>query len=224
MAAANKFAHRGWMMNRMLTPELLDFLPADDAEAVRSRRDLVRINRILRNAAWWRNTVAPEIAPADRVLEVGPGDGSTPLIDGFTVDGLDRFPRPSHWPREAGWHCLSAQSFCGWEDYDVIVGNLVFHHFCPRELRELGNRMARRARIIAACEPRRGRRFQIGFGMIARAIGLGRVTRHDGHVSIAAGFRDEELPHALGLDRSAWELRVTQSATGAYRMLALRRP
>jgi hypothetical protein len=42
-------------------------------------------------------------------------------------------------------------------------------------------------------------------------------------VSIAAGFRGEELPAALGLTTAEWNVRCTTTLLGAYRMIAVRR-
>ena len=210
-------------MDRTVTPELLDILPAEDSRAQRSRQDLQRINRLMGNGSWWRNDVAREIREDERVLEVGAGDAGFPLLPSHRVDGLDTHPAPDHWPGEARWHCIAAQCFNGWSDYTAVVGNLVFHHFTTRELHDLGAEMNEHCRVIAACEPRRARRFQVGFGALASFIASSDVTHHDALVSIAAGFRDDELPRALGLEPMLWDIRVDQTFRGAYRMLALRR-
>jgi hypothetical protein len=49
------------------------------------------------------------------------------------------------------------------------------------------------------------------------------VSRHDGHVSIAAGFIDNELPHQLGLPAARWTWQVHTTFFGAYRVVAHRR-
>jgi hypothetical protein len=49
------------------------------------------------------------------------------------------------------------------------------------------------------------------------------VTRHDGHVSIAAGFSANELPDLLGLAPGAWDCRCAARPLGACRMIARRR-
>jgi hypothetical protein len=55
-------------------------------------------------------------------------------------------------------------------------------------------------------------------------LGANHVTRHDGPVSIAAGFVGEELPAALGLAPDQWVWSCRTSWLGAYRMIAVRRP
>jgi hypothetical protein len=49
------------------------------------------------------------------------------------------------------------------------------------------------------------------------------VTRHDGRVSIAAGFRHDELPRLLHLDPAVWTWRVQETLLGACRLVAKRR-
>src|SRR5258706_7375011 len=60
---------------RVVEAEWLDDLPPADPRALRSRRDLVRINALMGNA----RIVAAEIALAGRlrsIAEIGAGDGS----------------------------------------------------------------------------------------------------------------------------------------------------
>ena len=45
------------MLKRTVIPELLDHLPADDPHAMRSRRDLRRINFLMGNERWIRRTL-----------------------------------------------------------------------------------------------------------------------------------------------------------------------
>ena len=58
---------------------------------------------------------------------------------------------------------------------------------------------------------------------LAPMLGANHVSLHDAHVSIAAGFRDDELPRALGLDADTWDVRCTVNTLGAYRMIAVKR-
>lgn len=222
MANGTRFDHF-LRMDRTVTPELLDILPVEDARAQRSRQDLRRINWLMGNGRWWRRTVARALRPGECILEIGAGDAGFPLLPGLRVDGLDTVPVPDHWPADARWHRMAAQSFDGWSGYDAVVGNLVFHHLTSRELRELGAHLGAHCRVIAACEPRRARRFQFGFRTLAALLASSDVTRHDAIASIAAGFLDDELPRALGLEPALWNIQVEQTLRGAYRMLAVRR-
>lgn len=83
-------------MKRVVTREMLDDLPADDAQAVRSRRDLQRVHRAmgtrtivlhaLRSMGALRHNARPL-----RVLELGAGDGS--LMLGVAQKLAPQWPR-----------------------------------------------------------------------------------------------------------------------------------
>jgi hypothetical protein len=212
---------------RQLVPELLDALPVADPAAVHSRRDLRRINTLMGNTRWFQRILPRHLSPDDRTLELGAGTGDlaqTLAGRGLCVDALDRCPPPSAWPRVRSWHEADALTFAGYSAYPAVVGNLIFHHFSPEELARLGATLNRTARLIVASEPARYRCFQFLFALVAPLIGANQVTRHDAHVSIAAGFRGDELPRALGLDPAIWDLRTSVSIFGAYRLVARRRP
>lgn len=72
------------MMNRVVAAEVLDGLPQDDLRAIRSRRDLRRIHRVMgTRRILVRALNAMKLAHLDveplRVLELGAGDGSLML-------------------------------------------------------------------------------------------------------------------------------------------------
>lgn len=69
------------MRNRIVEAETLDHLAPDAPQARRSRRDLVRVHRVMGTrrvmAHAWQALVSPQRAAAPlRVLELGAGDGS----------------------------------------------------------------------------------------------------------------------------------------------------
>ena len=66
-------------MKRVVEPEILDGLAADDPAAVASRRDLRLINRIMGNTRWLRRAFMLKVRPQDLVVELGAGDGSLGL-------------------------------------------------------------------------------------------------------------------------------------------------
>ncbi|HMH64381.1 MAG TPA: hypothetical protein VK515_02270, partial [Rhizomicrobium sp.] len=61
-------------MPRVLTPEILDHLAADDPRAIRSRRDLARINAVMRQGAIMAGALSDLPAPA-LLADLGGGDG-----------------------------------------------------------------------------------------------------------------------------------------------------
>ena len=213
-------------VQRRLVPELLDSLPPDHPDALHSRRDLRVINRVMGNAPWFRAALAVRARPGERVLELGSGTGELadvlrPVAPLF--DGIDRVPRPPAWPENARWHQTDIQAFTGWNDYPVVIGNLILHHFDDNALRTLGNAISPHARLLIFSEPTRKRLNQLIWNLAAPLGGANHVTRHDGRVSIAAGFLRDELPQTLGLDPALWSWRITHSWLGAYRMIAERR-
>lgn len=208
-------------MRRRLTRELLDFLPPDDPAARHSRRDLRIFNAVLGGARWLARTVRARARPGERRLEIGAGAGL--LAARLAADGLDLGPRPADWPAARVWHQTDAVSFDGWRVYDVVFANLFFHHLDQSALRLLGGHLAEHARVIVACEPVRRRPFQWLFAALCVLVRANHVSRHDGRVSIEAGFLGDELPVQLGLDPAKWRWEVTVTARGMYRMVAERR-
>ena len=159
------------------------------------------------------------------MLEVGAGTGELCELlaaSGIAADGLDLWPRPLHWPLPRAWHVADLRTFTGYADYSVIVGNLIFHQFTDSELRALGASLRRSARLIIACEPTRRRLSQALLRLLGPLLGANHVTRYDAHVSVAAGFRGDELPNLLGLTDGDWAISCKTTALGSYRMVALR--
>lgn len=214
-------------MQRTLAPELLDSLPADHPDALHNRRDLRLTNFILGNQRWFARTLPRVLLPGERLLELGAGTGELALTlarRGFAVDALDLWPAPRDWPAERTWHVADLRAFDRYADYSVIAGNLIFHQFSADDLAALGARLRTHARVIVACEPARRRSSQLLFRTLAPLLGANHVSLHDAHVSIAAGFRGDELPRALGLDLPAWHVRISTTLLGISRLVAIRRP
>ncbi len=209
-----------------LPVELLDTLPAEHPDARHSRRDLRVFNAALGNARWFAQILPRQLRAGERVLEVGAGEGDLGLTmhrRGIRWDGIDLAPRPPAWPRDAAWHRGNVFHFDEWPQYPVIAGNLILHHFTDHQLGELGARASEHARLLVLGDLRRGRIQQWLFAAFARAVGANRVSRHDGWLSIAAGFRGHELPRLLGLDPRHWAWQVPRTHFFAYRLVAFRK-
>jgi hypothetical protein len=214
-------------MNRSIEPELLDELPADDPRAVRSRRDLVRLNAWMGNAsilARAMRAIFPEPTPR-RIIEIGAGDGKLMLdvakrlgakwkgaelilVDQhnlLTADTRARF-------HKLGWSARaeSADAFDWLQQpgasggIDMIAANLFLHHFSQNRLAELFRCAARTSRAFVAVEPRRSR-SALFFSRLVWMIGCGPVTRHDSPVSVRAGFCDAELTQLWPVEAN-WEV------------------
>lgn len=213
-------------MQRVLQPELLDSLPHDHPDALHNRRDLRLINGIAGNHRWLARTLARLLQPGEVALEIGAGTGELGARFarcGLAVDGLDVCPRPAAWPAERDWHRADLRAFDGYPRYAAVIGNLIFHQFSAVELTELGQKLRLGARVIVACEPERRRVWQILFRTVAPLMRANHVSRHDAHVSIAAGFRGDELARILGLEGADWDIRWTNTLLGMNRLIAVRR-
>lgn len=214
------------LMPRTIQPELLDSLPPQHPDALHNRRDLRLTNAAMGNHRWFARTLPPLLRPGERLLEVGAGTGELAARlsrRGLAVDGLDLWPAPDSWPAARTWHRTDLRSFAHYRDYAVVLGNLIFHQFSDGELIALGAAIRPSARVIVACEPVRRRTSQLLYRVFGPLFGASHVSLHDAHVSIDAGFRADELPRALGLSADAWDIRITTTPFGAYRMVALRR-
>jgi hypothetical protein len=223
---------------RTLSPETLDQLAASDARAIRSRRDLQRVNRVLGTRGIVIRELQPVIGRCSRgrplrVLELGAGDGSLmlsiakkmsgpwppvqlTLLDRLTLVGADTSAAFVRY----GWsvHTLSVDVF-DWAAaplpprWDVIVTNLFLHHFDDQLLPKLLAAIGARCNLFVACEPRRAPLALIGSHLIG-ALGVNRVTREDAVLSVHAGFRGVELSAAWPRDQGDWQL--NEHAAGLF--------
>lgn len=216
-------------MKRLVQSEILDSLPQDHPDAIANRRDLRLINSIMGNYRWFARTLPSLLRPNDRVLEIGAGTGDL----GQTLfracrgrishySGLDLWSRPDHWPSEWDWVQQDLLEFEDYSNYTVIVANLILHQFQADDLRRLGQRLTQaNIRLILANEPARRRLHQWQLKLLL-PFGLNPVSRHDGHVSVTAGFRRLELPSLLGLTPPRWQIHSRTGFLGSNRTVAQR--
>ena len=217
----------GGNMLRSVQPEILDSLSPDSAAARASRRDLRLIKRLLGREAWLKGVLRDRRRTGESVLEIGAGTGELGRALSAVVPdlaGLDLGRRPPGWPPQAPWFETDVREFADWAAYPVVIGNLFFHHFDRPGLAHLGACLNEHARVIIASDPLRARRTSALFAITCPLIQAHPVTRHDGHVSIAAGFRHEELPLLLQLSPAVWRWRVQETWLGCCRLVAERRP
>jgi len=225
------------MMKRIIQPELLDSLSPSDPRAIRSRRDLRRINALMCNHAIMRRELEKNLdgrAPG-QIAEIGAGDG----------DFLLRVTRyfSSHWRNPkvrlmdlqatVAPETLKAFLNLGWRaevvvadvfnrppvDCDVVIANLFLHHFEEARLKQLFNMISQSAGLFIAIEPRRAS-WPLFFSRLLWVIGCNGVTRHDAVVSVRAGFTGKELS-ALWPDKINWQLR--EQNVGAFSHLFVAR-
>ncbi len=215
------------MDERTVAPEWLDSLPANSPEALRSRRDLRIIHRFMRTQSWLTRELTA-LTPQARmsIAELGAGDGHLlPAVRSKLTDlqvcGYDLISQPLKWPADWNWQSGDFTRLNGFSELAVIA-LMILHHFENDKLLELGQKLqAGGTRYLLALEPAR---YQKHIVMLRAGglLGFCKTTLHDGAVSIRAGFRGDELPHRLGLDRAQWSWHCHTTITGAYRMLAWR--
>ncbi len=209
------------MQSRVVKPEILDDLAADDPDAIRSRRDLRLINTISGNFRWAERTLTR--LGARQTVELGAGDATfasryVRRYPESVYTALDLAPRPKSAPESLRW--LQGDLFEQLPGLrgDAVYANLFLHHFEGPQLRKLGTLLGG-FRYLICSEPARFQIFHAG-GLLFRLAGINHVTRHDLHVSIDAGFRGSELPELLGLDSERWNITIGPTMLGMIRMVA----
>lgn len=212
-------------MPRLVIPEILDHLPPDDPEAIRSRRDLRMINTLMGNDRWLLKTAKNfPTAAANGITELGAGDGNLTrkLAAEFPqslITALDLAPRPANLPPSIHWQQGDLFQNKNPVRGGILVANLFLHHFEGESLKQLGN-LCQNFKILLFSEPARAR-FPHFLGQLMSPF-VNRVTRHDMHVSIDAGFIIGELPRLMGLAPSAWQIQEHSTWRGAARMVGWR--
>jgi NAD(P)-dependent dehydrogenase (short-subunit alcohol dehydrogenase family) len=159
-----------------------------------------------------------------RIVEIGAGDGAFMLsvarrlarggarVDVVLVDRQNIFPAEATQPfRALDWHVEVVQADvldwlarAGENPADVMIANLFLHHFREPQLKELLALAERRTDHFIACEPRRSH-AALAASRLLGFIGCNGVTRHDGVISVRAGFRGHELS-VLWPKRNGWHL------------------
>jgi hypothetical protein len=206
--------------SRSLEPEWLDLLPAQDPRARASRRDLVRINFVMRQQSIMAGLLRRLPAPR-RLADLGSGDGRyllgvarrlAPHWQAVTVLLVDRQDIVSPQTRAGfaalGWKCVSVTGdifeALPHLDAEIITANLFLHHLDDPALRRLVALAAQLSRGFVACEPRRSPAALLASRMVF-ALACNEVTRHDAVASVRAGFAGQELS-GLWPD-AGWRLR-----------------
>ncbi len=213
------------MSHRVVLPELLDHLAADDPEALRSRRDLRRINFLMGNERWICRTLRRFPSEADRgIVEIGAGDGMlcnklARMFPQARVAAYDLAPPPAKLDARIVWQRGDVFETAPPVAGGILIANLFLHHFEELALKELGCWMAP-FEVLVFNEPDRTRMPHF----LGRLMwpGINAVTRHDMHVSIDAGFATGEMVRFLGLMEPRWRIRETCIWRGARRVVACR--
>jgi len=192
---------------------------------MRSRRDLRRINFLMGNERWiCRTLLRFPHATAQGIVEMGAGDGqlSKKINTLFPTDPLSAYDLSSR--------PLGIESRVRWQQGDLFdmplpadggvrIANLFLHHFEGDHLTKISE-WCKNAELLIFCEPDRTRFAHLLGGFMHPLIN--RVTRHDMHVSITAGFSKGEIPRFLGLNDNEWKTEETCTWRGARRVVCSR--
>lgn len=215
------------MLQRVVVPELLDHLPVDDPHAVRSRRDLRRINFLMGNERWIHRTLArfPDAVRAG-LVELGAGDGRlcrtlANAFPGSSVTAFDLAPAPADLAPRVKWHRGDLFGQPPPSPGGVRIANLFLHHFEGEALTLLG-RWLENADLLVFNEPDRAS-LPHRLGNLMHPW-INHVTRHDMHVSIDAGFAAGEIQQLLGLDAARWKFEESCTWQGARRLIGVKSP
>ena len=222
-------------MVRVVEPEILDQLPSADEAAMHSRRDLARLNVLMRHASLIRQNITTEIT---RIADLGAGDGTLLLRALKSADSNIREIVLVDQQRIVSDHALRAFESLGikptvatadvfdWlaqqsgAPHTAIVANLFLHHFQRENLQHLLYLASQASGLFIACEPRRALWPQLAASLIG-LIGCNHVTRHDAVVSVRAGFRHRELT-TLWPDPTHWQVKERSAGLFSHLFVARR--
>ena len=186
------------LSGRVIKPEILDTLPAE--EALASLRDLTRINRQWGGYSTLRRLMA-ETARRDEtfsLLDVGAASGDMgerigEWYPGARVVSLDRIEShlASSGSRVAG--DAFALPF-GDKSFDFVFSSLFLHHFTDEEIVRLFSEFSRVARrAVLAIDLLRDPVAYYFLPFTRWIFGWNWVTVNDGPISVEAAFRPREL-------------------------------
>ena len=230
-------------MTRTLHSELVDDLPPEHPGAIASRRDLRRLNAIMGHAGIFSRSlkkVFPQKNPSN-IAEIGAGGGELLLSiakrladrwQGVNVTLVDLQDLLTNGTKadfaSLNWGIRSVKGdIFQWmtdtaaEKTDVILGNLILHHFSDGQLSTLFSVIAKKADVLIAVEPRRGG-WPLFCARSLALIGCSPVTCHDAPVSVQAGFIGRELSNLWPHD-GKWELLERRAGLFSHLFIARRK-
>lgn len=203
-----------WLRQRVIEPEILDTLPPEAARA--SLGDLIRLNRDFGGHSALRHALREAVPERDSRfswLDVGAASGDmgaevrcwAPQAQVVSIDRLPSHLASARAPKLAG--DAFALPFRD-RSFDYSFSSLFLHHFTHAEivaiLREM-RRVSRRAVVAVDLE-----RHPIPYYFVPATrfiLGWNHVTVNDAPISVAAGFREQELEQ-LAADADLKDIRV----------------
>lgn len=231
-------------MNRVVQREWLDELSPTDPHAVRSRRDLRRVNACMGNVRTVVRALlqTPFRTAPQRLVELGAGDGAFavsvarslaakwPAVEIVLVDRQAVVaPEMRDRLQGLGWQVEAVQAdVVEWlgdpsaGPCDIGMANLFLHQFATERLREILRLCTIKTRSFVACEPRRST-WSSACARLLWMIGCNHVTRYDALISIRAGFEGREISK-LWPSVTGWHLQETYARPFSHLFQAWRTP
>jgi hypothetical protein len=229
-------------MKRIIKPEWLDELSADDPRAIGSRNDITRLNRITGNEILMRGLLRAatgENKPR-RIVEIGAGNGSFmlrlarhfsrdwPAVELVLLDCKESVTDETRRGFEAlGWKIgIVAADVFDWlkkdsGPADLLLANLFLHQFSETQLTAMFALIAARTKAFAACEPRRAA-LPLALSRLVGLIGCNAVTRNDAPLSVQAGFTGQEISALWLTKKNDWRVEEKNSGFSSHTFLAQR--
>lgn len=222
---------------RIVTAETLDHLPPTDPAALRSRRDLARVHKVMATGSImmkvWQELLRNCQSNPVRILELGAGDGTLLLGLARALPASQVRVQLTLLDRQniVSQATLTGYAELGWQiqlqvvdvlDWAAEQGGSARMQALPRwdlitttlflhhfESVELESLLTK----VAASADRffacepKRAWLALAGSYLVGAIGANAVTRQDAVLSVRAGFRDREISAHWPLDRQQWRLR-----------------
>jgi hypothetical protein len=213
--------------HRLIEPELLDDATGEDAR--RNLVDLVRLNRHFGGYRILRSIVSEFVRPGDSfsMLDIGAasGDMGTQVRMSYPNAPVIAIDRKYDHLAEASNPKLVGDAFrlpFAAASFDFVFSSLFLHHFSNEQVAELlGNFKTIARRAVLAIDLERG---PIAYHFLPATrwfFRWGRISVHDGPVSVQAAFKKEEL---LALARNAGLTKARVSIHRPWARLSLVAP
>jgi ubiquinone/menaquinone biosynthesis C-methylase UbiE len=216
------------LRRRATEPELLDE-GVPEGEALKSLRDLKRVNRWLGGRRAIARALRPFLVPGARLLDVGCGSADMPgwlarrpprpaLVVGLDLKWLHVRQAPAAVHPVVG--DVRALPFAPLS-FDVVTASLFLHHFDEEEAPEVLRRLFALARGALVVNDLHRARVPWLFGRAVFPLAFeSRVSVEDGLLSIRRAFRPDELRDAF---RRADLPGVEVRRSFPYRLIAVAR-
>jgi hypothetical protein len=243
---------RGSRWPRVVAPEVLDGLAADDPSARRSRRDLARVHRFMRTRSIVVQALRALVSgtrggAALQVLELGAGDGTLmlgvarslapawPPVELTLLDRLDLVtPATLAAYAELGWTArVRTGDALRWAaDAAAAAGTaaprwqLVVAHLFLHHFE--GAQLEQLLRAISVDAERflacepRRGALALAGSHLIGALGVNAVTRGDAVLSVHAGFRGHELGALWPASAPGWRLQERDAGLFSHCLLGWR--